>query len=489
MPRKDDEREFRLRPRKPPKGRSEGAAWAAGFKLLIHHARASRIAVRRRSRSFGISRPSRPHNQRCAVRVMYSRNTVRGQWRAHGRYVVRESATIEEDAKAVGFDRSGQGVEMAARLGSWQAEGDGLLWKMILSPELGDRADLSRLTRDLMERMEQDLGMPLEWVAVSHHNTEHPHVHLALRGVAGDGRPVLLNRDYVKQGIRGIAEDLCTRQLGFRTQLDAAEAERREITEKRFTSLDRIIARGAANVSNESSSYFKVMRNPLNTSPTETGRLQEQHVAARLAVLEDMGLAESSGANVWRVRCDFETVLRAMQRTGDRQKVLAAHGVLMSDERLPIEILGLRRQSSIEGRILVHGQDEQSGRNYLMLEGTDAKVHFIQYTAEMEEARNRGGLRTNSFIRLRKLSVDGDPLLQIDDMGNSEAMLNNRRYFENTVQQLIKRGIIPEEDGWGGWLGRYQATLRKIAMQLEEQQHQYESARQQRRYSDRSQGR
>jgi hypothetical protein len=30
-------------------------------------------------------------------------------------------------------------------------------------------------------------------------------------------------------------------------------------------------------------------------------------------------------------------VLRAMQKTADRQKMLAAHGVLMSDERLPIE--------------------------------------------------------------------------------------------------------------------------------------------------------
>ncbi len=48
--------------------------------------------------------------------------------------------------------------------------------------------------------------------------------------------------------------------------------------------------------------------------------------------------------------------------------------------------------------MLVHGQDEQTGRNYLMLEGTDAKVHFIHYTPEMEEARSRG--RTSGqFVR------------------------------------------------------------------------------------------
>ena len=71
-----------------------------------------------------------------------------------------------------------------------------------------------------------------------------------------------------------------------------------------------------------------------------------------------------------------------MQRTTDRQKTLAAHGVLMSDDRLRIEVLDLAKMTSVEGRVLVHGQDEQSGRNYLMLEGTDAKVHLINYTQE-----------------------------------------------------------------------------------------------------------
>ena len=54
----------------------------------------------------------------------------------------------------------------------------------------------------------------------------------------------------------------------------------------------------------------------------------------------------------------------------------------------------------------MHGQDEPSGRNYLMLEGTDAQVHVIYYTPEMEKSRAKGGLGTNSFIRLRKRLVN-----------------------------------------------------------------------------------
>ena len=71
-----------------------------------------------------------------------------------------------------------------------------------------------------------------------------------------------------------------------------------------------------------------------------------------------------------------------------------------------MEVLDVRQITSVEGRVLVHGQDEQSGRNYLMLEGTDAKVYFINYSREMEEARSRGELRTNSFVQLRKVALD-----------------------------------------------------------------------------------
>jgi type IV secretory pathway VirD2 relaxase len=215
---------------------------------------------------------------------------------------------------------------------------------------------------------------------------------MAIRGVRSDGQPLRLKRDYVKHGIRGIAEDLCTRQLGYRTSRDAAEAERREIGEPRFTSLDRALLRGAQkSTPGPDSSYLIVVKNPAQAGLNDSARLHLNHVAARLAVLRRMGLAELTAPHTWHVRCDVEEVLRAMQRVNDRQKTLAAHSVAMSDERLPIEILDMRQLAAVEGRILVHGQDEQSGQNYLMVEGTDAKVHFIYYTPEMEEARSTGG--------------------------------------------------------------------------------------------------
>jgi hypothetical protein len=155
-----------------------------------------------------------------------------------------------------------------------------------------------------------------------------------------------------------------------------------------------------------------------------------------------------------------------MQRTTDRQKMLASHGALLSDERLQLVVYDPRQQKRLEGRVLVHGEDElgrTAGRHYLLLEGTDARVHMIYYTPELEDARSRGRLRTNSFIRLQKQFENGRPVLEVEDFGDSEKVLRNKRYLEGTARSLLKQGITPEEDGWGGWLGRYQAAVSEAA--------------------------
>jgi hypothetical protein len=269
-----------------------------------------------------------------------------------------------------------------------------------------------------------------------------------------------MSRKYIQQGIRSDAEHLCTRQLGFRTEFDAAEAERREISESRFTSLNRRIMREASNPNADlGPEYFEVVRNPAEAGLSETARLRTQHEASRLAVLHRMGLAESTGGASCLVRRDCEQVLRAMQRGADRQRTLAAHGALLSDDRLPMTTLDVRDLTSIDGRILVHGEEEASGRSYLMLENTEGHVYHVYRTPEMEELRSQRGLQTNSFIRLRKLSTMRGPVLEIKDMGDSEAILNPQGAPSRDAREMIRRGVYPQDGGWNGWLGRYQKAL------------------------------
>jgi hypothetical protein len=358
---------FHLHPRKT-RGRqaSSPGTWCSTYLLILRYARQLR-AQQRKPRD---RRPtqSRPYNQRCAVRVMYAKNTTRGQWRAHGRYIARESASQGRAVEA-GFDAIDRGINIAARLDEWQFAGDERMWKIIVSPEFGDKVDLVQLTRDLMKRMTRDLDTRLEWVAAAHFNTDNPHVHIALRGIRENGKPFRLERDYVKHGIRSIVEDLCTRQLGYRTQRDIVEARRREVSQQRFTSLDRAIARNKATT--DHSWDFLVRQDPMEP--------RSQYIVARLKTLETMGLAAAAGVNQWRVRQDFETALRAMQRLGDRQKVLAAHGVPVSDTRLPLLMFDVRNCTMLEGRVLVHGEDEGTGRTFMMIEGTDANALYLSH--------------------------------------------------------------------------------------------------------------
>jgi hypothetical protein len=244
----DEDCPIRIRPRKPPVAHREDGSWSGSYRLVMHYAR----GMRKLHNASGTGRAcgSKSYHQRCAVRVTYLNNRTRGQWKAHGRYLVRESATAGH-SNAVGFSGDRSGIDIARELEHWQSSSDPRLWKVILSPEFGERMDLERLTRDLVARLVVDVGTDLEWVAVTHHNTEHPHVHLAIRGLRCNGDPLQFRREYLKHGIREIAQDLCTRQLGYRTSYDAAEAERREISEKRFTSLDRAVAHNFADVSTD----------------------------------------------------------------------------------------------------------------------------------------------------------------------------------------------------------------------------------------------
>jgi hypothetical protein len=162
----------------------------------------------------------------------------------------------------------------------------------------------------------------------------------------------------------------------------------------------------------------------------------------------------------------MEPVLRAMQRAGDRQKMLFAHGDLVSDKRLPVEAVDWQQTAAVEGRVLVHGEEEHSGKNYLLLESTAAKVYYIPYTREMEERRSLGGLSTNSFVRLRKLSGDGQLRIEIEDFGYAEAILTNRGLLREKVEVLLRQGTSPTDDGWGGWLGRYQKALCEVQADL-----------------------
>lgn len=122
-------------------------------------------------------------------------------------------------------------------------------------------------------------------------------------------------KDVVKHSIRQHAEDVCTEQLGFRTIADALESERREVNALNVTGLDKSIQKRAC----VNSAGFTELELP---SPDQEGgrSLHIHHLAARLQVLQKLGLARQQSPSRWRLDSDFHLRMRTLQRENDRQR-------------------------------------------------------------------------------------------------------------------------------------------------------------------------
>ena len=93
--------------------------------------------------------------------------------------------------------------------------------------------------------MERDLDTQLEWVAIDHHNTDDAHVHLLVRGVRENGRPLEINRDYLRSGVRMRSQEIATRELGPRLEPEMLRSRERAVRREQWTEIDRALQRKA----------------------------------------------------------------------------------------------------------------------------------------------------------------------------------------------------------------------------------------------------
>src|SRR3546814_6344897 len=93
-----------------------------------------------------------------------------------------------------------------------RADGDRHQFRFIVAPEDGAEYDeLKPMIRRLMSQVEQDLDTTLDWVAVDHFNTGHPHSHIMLRGVDDRRKNLIIAREYMSHGLRERADRKSTR--------------------------------------------------------------------------------------------------------------------------------------------------------------------------------------------------------------------------------------------------------------------------------------
>ena len=356
----------------------------------------------RRSRGVKISRfarrgtdvrlNTRSYLQRSAVKVSYSRNTKSASWAAHGRYLAREGAQ-QKGAKGLGFDAGRDDLELPQIAKTWQEAGDQLMFRIIVSPENGTEIDLREHARTLMAQMERDLGTHLEWVAIDHHNTDNPHVHILLRGRDETGQPLRIDADYIKSGIRERSAEIASRELGLRTERDIVDARGRAVERTQFTEIDRALLRRA----NGSGLVAFDGKQPKGAAQ-RTRRAQD---LARLAFLEREGLAFKVDSISWQLSPDLEKALREQQLATDIIKSRARHSDQIFDRRAPIRLTTIEPGQQITGRVVGTGlENEGTDRRYLLLEGDDGQLHYIRQTAAMIRARGEDRLKVGETVTL-----------------------------------------------------------------------------------------
>jgi type IV secretory pathway VirD2 relaxase len=305
-------------------------------------------------------------SRRVLVKMSYTRLGEGGLARArvHLRYLERGGVTREGGPGQ--FYSAGDDTT-DGRAFHERCAGDTRQFRFIVSAEDGDQyPDLKPFVRRLMTQMEADLGTKLDWVAVDHYDTGHPHTHIVLRGVDNVGDNLLIAREYVGHGMRQRAVDLVNLDLGPRTTLEIEERLRHDITAERLTAIDRRMVREL----DDDRTLGQSMREPFQQS-LRVGRLRR---------LADLGLAEPVGGGRWRLAEDLENTLRDLGERGDvirtMQRELGAVKAMGTEQH----IYDTRDAEAppIVGRVLKRGlADELRDRHYLLVDGIDGRSHYV----------------------------------------------------------------------------------------------------------------
>lgn len=308
---------------------------------------------------------------------------------AHLSYLRREGVTRDgERARLFGPDTEDADPKAFAE----RCQDDRHHFRFIASPEdAPDMADLKGFARELVGQMEVDLDTKLDWVGIDHWNTQHPHVHIIVRGVAEDGQDLVISRDYIKEGMRARAQDLVTQGLGLRSDLDIRRSLERQVEAERWTQLDRQLVRDAGR------------HGAIDLAPNAGNQPDQFHTlkVGRLRRLESLGLAHQIGPGQWTMDEAAEATLRELGERGDIIKrihrSLTERGIergtasyVLAGESLDVPVIG---------RLVDRGlDDELRGTAYAVVDGVDGRTHHIR----LPDLDAAGDSAPGSIVELRK---------------------------------------------------------------------------------------
>jgi type IV secretory pathway VirD2 relaxase len=315
-------------------------------------------------------------------------------------------------------------------------------FRFIVSPEdTVEMSDVRAFTRELMSDMAADLGTKLDWVAADHWNTDNPHIHILLRGKADDGRDLVIDKGYIREGMRGRAEERVTLELGPRTTREIDRALAREVEADRWTSLDRRLQRQADD-------FGGVV--DLRTSPNSQQSRAANHLIGRATKLERLGLATRIVPGCWTLKPDLEPTLRHLGTRSDiiktMHRAMSTQGLhpdtgrfALHDEQAPDPIIG---------RLVERGlHDELSGTAYAVVDAADGRTHYLRFD-DMEQT---GDAKPGAIVELSHWrdtrGADRQSLTVRSDLALGEQI--KARGATWLDRQLVARDPIETAGGFG----------------------------------------
>jgi type IV secretory pathway VirD2 relaxase len=328
---------------------------------------------------------------------------------AHLRYLQRAGTTREGERGSLYGRDEGQVIDGKDFLD--RGASDRHQFRFIVAPEDGaEYDDLKPLIRRWMKQVEQDLGTKLDWVAVDHFNTGHPHSHVIVRGKDDRGKDLIIARDYMTQGLRARAGELVDLDLGPRSPQELMRAGQREIEQERFTNIDRRLLRA-------------VDEHGLVRAAHGDG-VEQSLRAGRLQTLARMQLAVEERRGAWRLADNFEQSLRRMGERGDIIRTMQRAMRERAPERAPADYAiydpAGGRGSPIVGRVIERGlSDEHTDRHYLIVDATDGLSHYVDIGVSPPETLGAG------IVRITPVSAAPR---QVDRTVAEVAVANGGRY-------------------------------------------------------------
>jgi type IV secretory pathway VirD2 relaxase len=313
---------------------------------------------------------SGPRQRRVVVKARIVRHKLgSGAQGAHLRYLERDGIT-RDGARGQLYGPDTDRADRAAFVE--RGAEDRHSFRFIVAPEDGDRiGDLRAFTRDVMQQMEGDLGTKLDWVAVDHFNTGHPHSHVVIRGKDDTGKDLIIAQDYITDGVRLRAQERVTLELGPETDLELRQKLQAEITADRFTRIDRAMLE-------EAPDRVLDMRPDAGQVRADFDRTLR---IGRLQTLARLNLATEGQPGVWVLSEKLEPTLRELGERVDIIKTMNRALTRRGQERDPMtyRLHGTAPAEPVVGRVIGQGlTDELGDRIGLVIDGTDGRVHHIE---------------------------------------------------------------------------------------------------------------